>query len=115
MGATAPSTDWEYAPVAKSLLGREDESRTLEAWASEQVHVGAVVGLGGTGKTHLVAHQCRLWSQRSSEEGSFQHIVWRTLLNAPPPDQLVDDLLSTLSGHRETRSAQDLHGKLVRR
>ncbi|MDW8027434.1 MAG: NB-ARC domain-containing protein, partial [Armatimonadota bacterium] len=67
----APITEITYTshfvnpPVAKNFLDREDELQTLRRWLEDQQRtVGALVGIGGQGKTYLAAKLAEECSQK---------------------------------------------------
>src|SRR5207244_7525376 len=71
--------DWGEAPDVLGFVGRTEELAVLSRWVlDERSRLVAVVGMGGIGKTSLVARLA---------EGvvpSFERIYWRGLRDAPP-------------------------------
>ncbi|MEJ7653004.1 MAG: NB-ARC domain-containing protein [Chloroflexia bacterium] len=61
----------------------------------------AVLGIGGVGKTTLVAHTAAMLAPR------FERVFWRSLLNAPPFEQVVRACLKFLSDRRPTSQPED--------
>jgi WD40 repeat protein/transcriptional regulator with XRE-family HTH domain len=101
--ATAPSMaassltrhDWGEAPDVAALYGRADELATLAGWVhDEHTHLVAVLGMGGIGKTVLAA---RLAQQMA---GEFDAVYWRSLRNAPLPEEWLAGALGLLSGQQ---------------
>ncbi len=89
----APSPTSEI-PFTGSFVGRADEVACLTRWLitdSSPARLVMVLGLGGVGKTSLVAHTARALSKQ------FDRVLWRSLLNAPPLDRLAAGLLQTLA------------------
>ena len=84
--------DWSEVPVVASLYGREKECSELERWLEDRrCQVITVLGMGGMGKTSLVATV----AMRVKE--SFDYIFWRSLQNAPPVELIVKQCLRFLS------------------
>ncbi len=94
--AHAPSllhrVDWGEASDVALFYGRERELLKLHDWVqSEQCRVVLLLGMGGIGKTTL--------SIRFAQE-MLQHVgfvLWRSLRNAPPLQELLADCIQTLS------------------
>lgn len=112
---TAPSTqpetsrcDWDGAPAVSLLYGREIAAELLKSWIlDESCRVVLITGLGGIGKTDLVTCLGRGGNRSSNTsetlavgiQGQFDRVVWRSLLNAPSPQDLLADILDFLSEH----------------
>ncbi len=89
------SEDWADAPDVSYFLGRETDLNTLKQWVIQDLcRLVAIVGLPGKGKTNICA--------KLAEElrGKFQGIIWRSLLNAPPVEDIIKDWILFLS-HQE--------------
>ena len=84
--------DWGDALDVHDFYGREAERLLLEQWALEdRCRVVSIVGLGGIGKSALSVtfmHQVA---------PAFQHVVFRSLRDAPPCQDLLADCLQVLS------------------
>ncbi len=107
--------DWGEAPDVPIFHGRERELTTLEDWMlEERCRLIAIVGLAGIGKTRLVrggigktdlslklAHQV---------QGEFEYLIWRQLLNAPPPKAILTELIEFISEEREKHLAKTADG-----
>jgi transcriptional regulator with XRE-family HTH domain len=89
------SGDWSEAPDPGHFYGREAELATLERWlVADRCRLVAVAGMGGVGKTALVA---RLTEQVGAH---FDVLIWRSLLDAPPLTDVMRSWLQILSaGH----------------
>lgn len=83
--------DWGEATDVSFFYGREPELAQLDQWIlADGCRVVSVLGLGGMGKTSLAV---RL-AQRLQEQ--FDWLIWRSLRNAPPLTELLDDILQVL-------------------
>ncbi len=85
--------DWGEAPDVSRFYGRQAELAWLEERWSEgsPCRLVAILGLGGLGKTALsvkAAQQC---------QGAFEFVLWRSLRNAPPLPQLLNEILAFFS------------------
>jgi WD40 repeat protein len=89
---TSSHLDWGEALDVHDFYGREAERLQLEQWVvEERCHVVSVLGMGGIGKSALsvtLMHQVA---------PAFQHIVFRSLRDAPPCQNLLADFLRVLS------------------
>lgn len=86
-----PRRDWGEATDVSFFYGRESELAQLDQWiVADGCRMVSVLGLGGMGKTSLAV---RL-AQRLQEQ--FDWLIWRSLRNAPPLTELLDDILQTL-------------------
>lgn len=92
----APPMDWGEAPDIRFFYGRSEESAQLHQWIEQdQCRLVAVLGMGGIGKTSLVA---KVANELQSE---FDFIFWRSLRNAPPLDDLLAELVPFVSNQQE--------------
>ena len=83
---------WGEVPETGRVYGRADEVAELERWLSdERCQVVAILGIGGMGKTTLAATVARALA------GEFDKVVWRSLLNAPPLEELLQSILQSIS------------------
>lgn len=88
---TARRADWGEAPAHSAFYGRQSEVETLLRWiVQRRCRVIAVLGMGGMGKTSLVAKVAKAASEH------FELVFWRSLLNAPPLADLLHPLLQLL-------------------
>lgn len=90
-----PRIDWSTAPDGAPFYGRRRELEQLARWIQlEGCRSVAILGLGGVGKTSLVAHLAHRLAPR------FNAVIWRSLRQAPPPEILLNDLVMFLSNHQ---------------
>ena len=83
--------DWGEAMDVRLFCGRETEVTTLRQWVLEEhCRLLTVLGMGGIGKSSLVV---KLASQIKS---AFEVVVWRSLQNAPPLEELLESILPSL-------------------
>ena len=89
---TWPRLDWGDALTVQALYGREAERVQLEQWVlQERCQVVSVLGMGGIGKSALtisVMHQVA---------SAFEAVVFRSVRDAPPCQELLADCLHILS------------------
>ena len=89
--------DWGEALEAQTLYGREQELALLKQWiVTERCRLVMVAGMGGIGKSALavtLAHQV---------QQHFGFVLWRSLRNAPAPEDIVTDCILLLSQQEQT-------------
>lgn len=92
--------DWGEAPDVTLFYGRHDELGELHHWlVEERCRLVAVLGMGGIGKTTLAAR----FLETLEGTGPFTHIIWRSLRNAPPLDELLGELVAFVSDQQDTQ------------
>lgn len=100
--------DWDGAPAVSVLFGREAAAERLRTWILEDLcKLILITGLGGIGKTDFVTFVARGGAANGTSrlvttgvQQHFECVVWRSLLNAPRPQDFLADLLSVVSEHR---------------
>ena len=98
----------DEAPEPGRVYGRERELALLRRWLlDEQCQVVALLGIGGVGKTTLGAVLAR------TVAAQFDLLYWRSLLNAPPLDELLRPLLQALTGQALTTLPTSLDDQLA--
>ncbi|MGD2181444.1 NB-ARC domain-containing protein [Lusitaniella coriacea] len=107
--------DWGEAPDVPIFHGRERELETLEEWILEdRCRLIAIVGIAGIGKTRLVRGgigKTDLSLQLTRRvRGEFECLIWRRLLNAPPPEAILSKSIEFISEGKETHLADTTDG-----
>jgi WD40 repeat protein len=96
-GIQTQRQDWGESIDTHLFCGREQELATLTHWVlGERCRLVALLGLGGMGKSSLSVK----FAQQVATE--FDYLVWRSLRNAPPLADLVQDLVKFLSNGRDS-------------
>jgi len=99
--------EWGDAPALMSLHGRVDELNVLEKEILKRKrHLVAVLGMGGQGKTVLASTFAR------TNEAAFDVVLWRTLLNAPLLDDVLQSWLERLAPALTSDIPENLDDKL---
>ncbi len=84
-----PQQDWGEAADVSQFYGREEELFQLRQWSVEEhCRLVALQGIGGIGKSTLAV---KLALQIQTE---FEIVVWRSLRNAPPLEELLESIVS---------------------
>jgi WD40 repeat protein len=104
---TQPHQDWGDAVDTGVFYGREKELAELQRWiVDERCRLVAVLGMGGIGKTALVL---KLAEQIQNQ---FQYVIWRSLLNPLPLEDLLKDLIVFLSEQQDLELPTTIDGQL---
>lgn len=99
--------DWGEALDVSAFYGRDSELAVLKAWAVEEgCRLIMLVGMGGIGKTAL---SIKLAEQIQEE---FEYVIWRSLRNAPPVEDLIADFIDFLSNHQISSLPAPLDGRI---
>ncbi|MDF5719540.1 MAG: NB-ARC domain-containing protein [Rhizonema sp. PD37] len=100
--------DWGEAIDVSRFYGRNHEINILKKWmVSENCRLITIIGMGGIGKTAL--------SVKLAEEveNQFDYLIWRSLQNAPPVEDLLSDLISFLSEENHLVLANSLDKQIA--
>lgn len=99
--------DWGGATPVSSFYGREDELILTTEWITrDRCRLVGIWGVGGIGKTGL-AKKLVLDTKRR-----FDFVIWRSLDNAPPVEEILEDLIQFLSEQREPVPPSPLSEKI---
>ncbi len=99
--------DWGEALDVSLFYGRDQELSTLKQWVvRDYCRLIVLIGMGGVGKTAL---SVKLAEQLQNE---FEFVIWRSLRNAPPVQELLTDWLSVLSRQRQRDLPESFSGRI---
>jgi len=99
--------DWGEAIDVSIFYGRSEEINTLKKWTViDNCRLISVVGMGGIGKTALSVKLAEL------VENEFDFLIWRSLRNAPPLEELLSDLIGFLSEENQIILEDSLDKKI---
>ncbi|XHX79991.1 MAG: NB-ARC domain-containing protein [Stenomitos frigidus ULC029] len=106
-----PTTQWDWGDAidVSIFYGRTQELTTLQTWiVQDHCRLVTLLGMGGMGKTSL---SVKLAEEIQSE---FECLIWRSLRDAPPLDELLTALIRLLSHQQDTDLPDSVGGKLSR-
>ncbi|MDY6896756.1 MAG: CHAT domain-containing protein [Cyanobacteriota bacterium] len=88
--------DWGEAIDVSTFYGRDEEIKTLEQWIiTDNCRLITIIGMGGIGKTALSVKLAEL------VKNEFDCLIWRSLRNATPVEELLSDLIGFLSSEHQ--------------
>lgn len=95
--------DWGTAPDVSVFYGRTEELATLKHWIlAEGCRLVTIAGMVGMGKTSL---SVKLAQQIQNE---FEFVIWRSLRNTPPIQDLLAELIRFFSNQQENTEGSPL-------
>ncbi|MBG1267869.1 NB-ARC domain-containing protein, partial [Nostoc sp. WHI] len=99
--------DWGEAVDVSVFYGRVEELATLEQWiVQNRFCLVTIVGMGGIGKTTL--------SVRCAQQiqDKFEYVIWRSLLHAPPLEDVLAELISFLSDQQQINLPEKVDARI---
>lgn len=100
-------SDWGEAPESDVFYGRSEELVTLTRWiVEERCRLVTILGMGGMGKTFL---SIKLAEQIQDK---FEFLIWRSLRNAPPIQDILAQLIRFLSNDKTIDLAETIDGRI---
>ena len=91
------------APDVSIFYGRTEELNILQKWIiNDCCRLITLVGIGGIGKTSLSAKVIQ------NIRDNFDFTIWFSLRNAPPPLEIISNLLQVLSNGEEVDLARNI-------
>jgi len=103
-----PATEWGEMLDVSQFNGRATELEMLSQWLtadsrqSQPCRLVSILGIGGVGKSSLAARFVQTIA--TSPQAGFTHIIWRSLRNAPPLDDLLSEIVLFLSNQTDSQS-----------
>lgn len=101
-------TDWGDATDASVFYGRTEELAILETWiVEERCRLIGLFGMGGIGKTSLSVKLAK------QIQGEFEYVIWRSLRNAPPIQDLLTDLIQFFAVQQADKLPNSLDNRIL--
>ncbi|MBW4575438.1 MAG: NACHT domain-containing protein [Aphanothece sp. CMT-3BRIN-NPC111] len=101
--------DWGEAIDVSVFYGRTEELATLEEWiVPDSCRLVTLLGMGGIGKTAL---SVKLAEQIQDK---FEYLIWRSLRNAPPLEDILAELIQFLSQQQSTNLPNSIESQITR-
>jgi len=99
--------DLREAPHIEQFYGREIECSDLKQWiVVDHCRIVAVLGMGGIGKTALVANVT------AQVKDDFDYIYWRSLQNAPSLKQTLQNCIHFISDQQRTDLPENIDSQI---
>lgn len=98
--------DWGTSPDVSTFQGRAEELAQLVLWSNnDRCRLAIIYGLIGCGKTALAAKFAEQVQQQ------FDCVIWRSLRNAPPVEEILDTLVRFFSNDKVAELPSTLNEK----
>lgn len=105
-GRGGATLSWGEAIDVSAFHGREEELAVLKRWVvDDHCRLITLTGMGGIGKTALSVKLAK------DVQAEFEVVIWRSLRNSPPVQELLADLLTILAKKPEAAIPQTLSGQ----
>ena len=113
--------DWGTAPDTSLFFGRSSELATLKQWIVQEKHrLVGIVGINGVGKTHLSVRLGKGGIGKTDLsvkldkgiEDEFDYLIWRSLRNAPPFEEILSDFVNFLSNQQDIDLSKGINAQL---
>ncbi|MEC4817588.1 MAG: NB-ARC domain-containing protein [Scytonema sp. PMC 1069.18] len=99
--------DWGEVIDVSVFYGRSEELATLRKWIiDERCRLVSIIGMGGIGKSSLSVQLAKLI------QDEFEYLIWRSLRNAPPIQDLLNDLIHFFSNQQKIILSETLDGQI---
>ncbi|MTJ51573.1 NACHT domain-containing protein [Anabaena sp. UHCC 0253] len=113
-----PYGDYGLAPHVSVFYGRTAELATLKQWIQvNRCQLIMVLGMGGMGKTSLIAKlMADFIKSTGSSSSEFKYVIWRSLRHAPTVEETLTELIHILSHQQAVdlpKSPDQLISKLM--
>ncbi|WP_016950903.1 NB-ARC domain-containing protein [Anabaena sp. PCC 7108] len=97
-----PYGDYSLAPNVSVFYGRTAELATLNQWIQvNRCQLIMVLGMGGMGKTSLIAKLMQgFTNSKDSSSSEFKYVIWRSLRHAPTVEETLTELIHILSDQK---------------
>jgi WD40 repeat protein/transcriptional regulator with XRE-family HTH domain len=103
-----PRADWGEAPQFGNFYGRNRELAELKKWiVNDRCRIVAVLGMGGIGKTTLSAELA------GQLQDTFEYVFWRSLQNASPLDQILQQCIQFVSDQQRVDLPQSIDKQIA--
>ncbi|KAB8333912.1 NACHT domain-containing protein [Scytonema tolypothrichoides VB-61278] len=99
--------DWGEAVDVSVFYGRTEELAKLEEWILQHgCRLVALLGMGGIGKTSLSIKLAQ------TIQDKFEYVIWRSLRNAPPIQEILADFIKFLSNQQATDLPEEVGARI---